>query len=56
MVQVHTSVLNKKTYTCLGFFFYFPLLFFFCKMEAGCLLLDIFITSDDLKSEFKFLD
>jgi hypothetical protein len=25
-------------------------------MEAGCLLLDIFITSDDLKSEFKFLD
>jgi hypothetical protein len=56
MVQVHTSVLNKKTYTCLGFFFFIFHSFFFCKMEAECLLLDIFITSDDLKSEFKFLD
>jgi hypothetical protein len=56
MVQVHTSVLNKKNLHLPRFFFLFSTPFFFCKMEAGCLLLDIFITSDDLKSEFKFLD
>jgi hypothetical protein len=55
MVQVHTFILNKNL-DMPRFFLIFHSCFFFFKMEVGCLLLDIFITSEDLKLEFNFLD